>query len=275
MPPAESPRNPPEAPVVHHAFPGLPGVRAFFTTRRGGFSGAPYEALNLGFFTGDDVVTVRENWRALLDAQGLGGRDPVLPRLCHGADVLDADALADALDEGAPRSGNAGAPDAPPADAVFTSVPGRVVAVTTADCLAALVVDPETRCVAAIHAGWRGARENILGLTLERLFREGRCRPGTTRVALGPCLSLAALEVGEDVAATLPPAHVTRLNGRPHFDLRACNRAQAVAAGMRPEAVADLGACTFGEPGLYFSHRRSMRDKTGATGRLAACIALI
>src|SRR5690606_20106015 len=103
-----------------------------------------------------------------------------------------------------------------------------------------------------------------------RLFAEGRCRPETTRIALGPCLSPAALEIGEDVAATLPRGHVLRSEGRPRFDLRGCNRAQAVAAGVLPANIADIGGCTHANPGLFFSHRRD----AGITGRMAACVML-
>ncbi len=256
------------------AFPGWAGVNAFFTTRHGGASEGPYASLNLGFNTGDGIGVVRANWETLLRARGLSdhadtgadtlvdkGSDtltlPVVPRLCHGAGLLDAD-------DARAVAAHAGA------DAVFTRVRGRVIAVTTADCLAALVVDPASGCAAAVHAGWRGTREDILGRTLTRLFSEGLCRPATTQVALGPCLSPAALEIGDDVAATLPSAHVIRIAGRPHFDLRGCNRAQALAAGVPATNITSVGGCTHGEPDLYFSYRRD----GGVTGRMAACIAL-
>lgn len=254
--------GPRTAPPVIHAFPTTPGVTAFFTTRQGGFSAPPYDSLNLGYNTGDDVAVIDANWAALLRGHGLPGPRPVTPRLCHGAALLDAD------DPRAVAAGDG-------ADAVFTRTRGRVIAVTTADCLAALVADPESGCVAAVHAGWRGTRGNILGLTLARLFAEGLCRPATTRVALGPCLSAAALELGDDVAATLPQAYVTRQDGRARFDLRACNRAQALEAGARAEHIAERGGCTRGEPALYFSHRGATADGSGVTGRLAACVALI
>jgi|GEM_PF-421621 len=289
LPNASTTHHPGPAPVpeVLEAFPnqgassaggteqGVIGIRAFFTTRRGGFSADPYGSLNLADHTGDDPATVRRNWDHLLVAQGL---DPaaaahgglVVPRLCHGDLLLDADASGLL-----PPRGDAFALAPFEADAVVTRTPGRVVAVTTADCLAALIADPVTRCVAAVHAGWRGTRENILGKTLARLFAAGWCAPATTVVALGPCLSPAALEIGEDVAATLPASHVLRFEDRPHFDLPGCNRAQAIAAGARPEAITQRGGCTFSEPDRYFSHRRAQRDGTGTTGRLAACIALV
>jgi YfiH family protein len=250
------------------AFPGLPGVRAFFTTRAGGLSQGSYDSLNLGLHSGDNPDTIRDNWGLLLETQGLGGRVAVLPLLRHGAAMIEAPALGSSVPGGV--IGEAGE-----ADAIFTHVPGTVIAVTMADCLAALVVDPESGYVAAVHAGWRGSRDNILGLSLTRLFAAGRCRPESTRVALGPCLSTDALEVGADVAATLPQAHVRRIAGRPRFDLRGCNRAQAVAAGLPPGHVTEMAGCTRDDPARFFSHRRAQTESAGITGRMAACIALI
>jgi YfiH family protein len=247
----------------HVAFSGLGGVRAFFSTRHGGHSTFPYSSLNLGFQTGDDPGAVRQNWNRLLKAHDLSNTAPVIPALCHGSDLFDADQ----------NCGGEGA--IPTADAVFTRTPGRVIAVTTADCLAVLVVDQTLGCVAAVHAGWRGTRENILGKTLSHLFAAGYCHPESTHLAMGPCLSPAALEVGEEVAQSLPDTHLVRLAGRPHFDLRGCNVSQALAAGARAAHISLHGGCTRSEAHLYFSHRRAQTDGTRVTGRMAACIALI
>src|SRR5947209_8619096 len=43
----------------------LPGARAMFTTRRGGFSSGPYESLNLGRWTDDDAAAVERNRQSL------------------------------------------------------------------------------------------------------------------------------------------------------------------------------------------------------------------
>jgi YfiH family protein len=251
-------------PPVLPAFPRITGVRAFFTMRAGGVSQGPYASLNLGAFSGDAPGSVRTNWSILLESHGFSGRIPVLPRLCHGATLIEA-----ASEDDSKETADA------PADAVFTRRTGVVIAVTMADCLAALIVDPATRCVAAVHAGWRGTRENILGSSLQTLFAAGHCRPETTFVALGPCLSPAALEIGDDVAATLPAAHlvfnVPGRPGRPHFDLRGCNREQALAAGIAPGHLTEHGGCTRENPDQFFSYRRD----SGKTGRMAACIALI
>ena len=65
----------------------LPGARAAFSTRLGGVSEAPYDALNVAILTGDEPDRVRENRRRLAAALG---RDPdgvVMGRQVHGAEL--------------------------------------------------------------------------------------------------------------------------------------------------------------------------------------------
>ena len=122
-----------------------------------------------------------------------------------------------------------------------------------------------------MHAGWRGTRDHILEITLQRLFNEGRCNPDTTHVTFGPCLSTFALEISEDVAVLLPQRHVQRNKGRYYFDLRGANRAQALDAGVPAANVTESPVCTRENEDLCFSYRRD----GGVTGRMAACIGLL
>src|SRR5262245_1095924 len=67
----------------------LPGARAAFSTRVGGVSEAPYEALNVAIMTGDDRRSVRRNRHRLAAALG---RDPdgvVMGRQVHGAELRE------------------------------------------------------------------------------------------------------------------------------------------------------------------------------------------
>lgn len=269
-------------PILIHPFPEWRGrVRAAFTTRSlgasrgGGASGTPlsgpYADLNLGFHCGDDPERVDGNWRTVLEAEGLAGRTLAMPRMVHGEAMADMDSP---LQNGLPSdSGNPGdrsvfRVEPENADALFSRSPGYVLAVTMADCLTALVYDPETGVAAAVHAGWRGTRARILEKSLRFLAETGRIRPETALVAFGPCLRPDSLEVGEDVAALLPAAHVFRKGGKAHFDMPGCNRMQALRAGIAPGHVRDMGGCTLSEPDRYFSYRRDGRE----SGRMAAFI---
>lgn len=234
-----------------------------------------YADLNLGFRCGDDPGNVSRNWAEVLAASGLQGKALVIPRMVHGDGIADADGIEDRADGSG--VGEKGCPQWPrlletgDADAVFSRDPKRVLAVTMADCLTALIFDPDSATVAAVHAGWRGTRSRILEKTLRMLAETGRIRAGKTLVAFGPCLRPESLEVGAEVAGSLESAFVIGKEGRFYFDMPGCNRSQAISAGIAPDHIRDLGGCTLQEPERYYSYRRDGQ----ASGRLAAFISLL
>ena len=106
------------------------------------------------------------------------GHTPKLIQQVHGAACLESQ----------------GAKETPPeADAVF-SRKGAEVFVFTADCLPVLFYSTRTPLVAAVHCGWRGALQNIVGATLARLDT-----PKEDLVAiLGPSIHSCHFEVRDD-----------------------------------------------------------------------------
>lgn len=260
------------------AFPSshFPEIVAFFTTRGGGESPAPFDALNLGFRTaeagtGEGRERIAANWRALLREAGLSGRTVRMPALVHGETLVEAEGLPDLLDSGLAHPG--ADPEEPvfrQADAVFTGSKDLVIAVTAADCLPVLLFDPEAGIIAAVHAGWRGTAAGILEKTLRNLMEKRGLQPRSTRVSLGPCIGPGAFEIGPEAAARLDPRFTERRNGLLFHDLRAANRAQALASGIPERNIEVSPFCTFTNPGLFFSHRRD----GGRTGRMAALIAI-
>jgi polyphenol oxidase len=245
-------------------------LAAAFTTRglpAGSRPADAYDRLNLGFRSGGTKEQAAANWLRVLEAEGIAGYPLAMPRMIHGDAWADADAFP------APPSFPdpvlpAWEPEA--CDALATSAPGRVLAVTMADCLTALIWDPESSAIAAVHAGWRGTRARILARVLRDLAAAGRIRPERTWVAFGPCLRPQSLAVGAEVAAQLDRRFLAEKDGRIHFDMPADNRAQALECGIDPERIRDLGGDTLTEPERYFSYRRD----GAASGRLAAFICM-
>src|SRR2546423_11230512 len=98
---------------------------------------------------------------------GFGTRDSAYPasirtaRQIHSSIVLDA-GLVDPSTEG---------------DALVTCEPGMLVGVRTADCVPILLVDPVSRAIAAIHAGWRGTAEYISAKTVHELCVRSNTKP--------------------------------------------------------------------------------------------------
>jgi len=223
----------------------VPGAELLFSTRQGGVSRAPYNSLNLGRSTADDADSVRENRRRFLGLAGMNPERLATAGQVHGSRVVEVVAPGHHAE----------------CDALVTRVPGMALAVTTADCMSLLYRAPGV--VAAAHSGWRGTAEAMPVSALESVCRLAGCSPAAVSVAIGPAIRGCCYEVSDDVAARFPAAAVRATSGRPRLDLPTAARLALDAAGVRPELLHDTGACTFCEPGLYFSHRRDR----GITGR--------
>ncbi|MEO6096968.1 MAG: polyphenol oxidase family protein [Fibrobacteria bacterium] len=246
-------------------------MRAGFTKRRGGgASTGAYADLNLGYRSGDGHAAVSRNWETVLSSVGVPGKPLILPRMTHG----DGLAHADALPEQSALSGQSDQKsllEPENADAVWSQSNRHVLAVTMADCLTALIFDPYSGTVAAVHAGWRGTHAHILEKTLLALANGRNIRAEKTLVAFGPCLRRESLEVGAELADRLEAKFVSVRDGRYYYDLPAANRSQAMASGIPGGNLRDAGGDTLTDPERYFSYRRDGQ----ASGRMAAFISLL
>ena len=240
-------------------WPAPAGVRACCSTRAGGTSAAPWNSLNLGDHVGDDLQAVAANRAAY--ARALGVR-PVFLQQVHGTGVLALEAHT---------------PDGAQADACWTRERGLACTMMVADCLPVLLCDAKGSQVAAAHAGWRGLALGVL----ESALAAFEAKPGGNQGAgvmawLGPCITQAAFEVGQDVklafeqvdpsgAAFFVPAGP----GKWMADLPGLARWRLARAGVTQVHGNDGGAswCTVRQPHRFFSHRRD-----GRSGRMAASI---
>lgn len=150
-------------------------------------------------------------------------------------------------------------------DALVTRTPGVAVSIRTADCFPILLADPETRAVAAIHAGWRGTAAGVVRTSLDRMRKEFGTDPRNVFAAIGPGIGACCYEVGLEVARQFGMAEAGKL------DLAAENRNQLIAAGVQTDWIEQVGGCTFCHPAQFFSWRRD-RDRAG---RMVSFIKLI
>lgn len=243
---------------------GLPGIGHGFFTREGGVSGGLYASLNCGWGSFDERANVVAN-RARV-AAGLGvDRDRLVTlRQVHSA-------VAVVLEGAVPQ------PSAIEADAVVTRAKGLAIGVLTADCVPVLLAEPDAGIVAAIHAGWRGAKDGIIGAAVETMRGLG-ADVARIRAAIGPAISAAAYEVGEDFRAAFlethhraePRFHMPPGSRRPHFDLPGFVADELAAAGVG--SVEASGHCTFADESILFSYRRSRLRNEADYGRQISAI---
>jgi YfiH family protein len=227
------------------------GVGAVVSTRRGpGVSEAPYDRLNLGLRSGDDVAAVEVNRRALADALDLPA-PPLWLRQVHGIAVSESPFIGD---------------DEPVADAAVARGPGQVLAILTADCLPVLFVSADGQTIGAAHAGWRGLAAGVLENTVRTMAADG------VQAWLGPAIGASSYEVGEEVRAAFVDgdagasvAFATTRPGHWHCDLYALAHRRLASIGV--SQVSGGGFDTLTDPRLY-SYRRDGAN----SGRFASLI---
>ncbi len=252
-------------PITAENLMDLPGIRHGFFTRDGGVSDGIYAGLNCGLGSNDGSEKVREN-RARV-ALHLGAPLPVVltPYQIHSADALIVDTPFP-VDRPPPRG-----------DALVTATPGLAIGILTADCGPVLFADPVARVVAAAHAGWRGAAGGIIGATLQAMESLG-ARRERIHAALGPTISQANYEVGQDFKAALLAQHdgaevyfnIPQDGAKPHFDLPGFVQADLRSQGLA--SVVDIGLCTYADESNFFSFRRTTHRSEPDYGRQISAI---
>ncbi len=222
--------------------------------RGGGVGQGTYSSFNITHYCGDAPENVSANRKLLCKELAIDDTHLILPRQTHGIETLHVDAAFLALDKESRFQKTEGV------DAIFTRERGVCIGVSTADCIPILIYDEPSQTVAAIHAGWRGTVRRIVEKCIA-IMSDGRSLPHAKAV-IGPGISLAAFEVGDEVydafsAATFPMSRIAeRFSEKWHIDLWEANRLQLLSCGLRPENIHLSGVCTYSSHEEFFSARR-------------------
>jgi YfiH family protein len=241
-------------PAFPHS-PELANLSAFFTSRLAGEDGKDFR---LGSPDPSQVDVVSAHWKDLISRNHWEDKRIFRPRQNHGHTVW--------VDSGEARAGET--LRLTDTDAGVSMSRDIVLTVLGADCLTALLVDHHLGGLGAVHAGWKGTRDGILGLTIDTLIKQGWAKPETLKIAFGPCLSPEVFEIGPEVAEQLPANSVYRKGEKFRFDLPGSNRLQALERGIPETSIRWVNHCTLTESNDFYSHRR----EGFAAGRQAACI---
>lgn len=208
---------------------------------------------DLGLFSGGlDEEMVRAHWVELCNSLGYARAQHA--RQVHG-DVVRSSHPQPVRDEGMPVRGE-GMEDLPlltePCDGHVTREAGVLLAVTTADCVPVFFVDPSTRAVGAIHAGWRGVAAGVFERGLDELVQYGSGGSGEVHVHMGPAICGSCYEVGPEVYERLG----LTTPGRPTpIDLRRVLVDRAIEHGVPAEQISVSSHCTRCTESELFSHR--------------------
>lgn len=145
------------------------------------------------------------------------------------------------------RPGDCGA-----GDALVTSRANLALRIVTADCVPVLLLSD--RRVAAIHAGWRGIRSDIVSATIAA-WGDPPPEAAIIGPAIGPCCYEVSNDVAREVARASGSAEVVVAGEpRPHLDLALAVEHQLARESI--QAVLRVGGCTRCEAERLWSYRR-------------------
>ena len=228
-------------------------VQTYITTRIGGVSPAPYDSFNLANHVDNHPDCVKQNREILRTTLNLPS-EPAWLNQTHSNKVMElTQPVATPLD----------------ADATFTTTPGLVCAVFSADCVPVLVTNKTGTLVAAIHAGWKGLANGVIANTIRALPDN----PENCLAYVGPAICQACYEVGDDVKSQFDATFDTCFTPSQRAQHHLLNTQYIAELQLRQLGITDITIspdCTRCLPETYYSFRRD--DKTG---RMVALIWLI
>ncbi|MBF8262787.1 MAG: hypothetical protein HW387_452 [Parachlamydiales bacterium] len=217
-------------------------------SRHGGMSEGPFAALNVSNDVGDHPDTVKVN-RARI-AKAFNTPTVVFPHQNHGDQIVRVTA------QNRDKTHQA--------DALFTTEKNIALAISHADCQAAIIFDPAHEMIAVAHAGWRGSVQNIYAKLIERLKSEVKSKPEQLLVCISPSLGPCHAEF-KNYKEELPKEFWPMQKTPHYFDFWAISRMQLVNAGVLDKNIEMARVCTYCAPKDYFSHRREAKGGRNAT----------
>jgi len=214
----------------------------FLSTERfieGGSSSGNLENFNLALHLNDSEVNVLAN-RLVLKSYYALPSEPVWIYQTHSSICVNASEVNSIVK----------------ADASFTSLPGVVCGVLTADCLPVFVSKKDGSMVGIAHAGWRGMISGVV----ENLIESFDCNGAELVVHLGPAISSNFFEVGEEIKDLYLSKNnnfkrsFSFNNNKYYLDLY--EAVKVILEDFQVVSISGGDRCTFLESEHYFSYRR-------------------
>ena len=220
--------------------------------RHGGASEKHFFSLNLSNQVGDKPDAVKINREVIL-------KDLANPQLVF-ANQIHSDNIAIITKDNLDKKIDC--------DALITQEKNVALAITHADCQAALLYDPENKVIAALHAGWKGLFKNIYKKTIDMMKDNFNSKPQNILACISASLCPKHAEFRNYKAEV--PKNLWSYQKEPfHFDLWQIAKDELKEAGLKEDNIELANECTYCNEKDYYSFRR---DKD--TGRNASVICL-
>lgn len=234
-------------------------LAAGFTTRNGGSSRPPYNSLNLGYGSGDQVSQVEANRAAVARSFGVEPHLFLTVNQVHGSEIL-------VIDQPNPEVSHFQRVDS---DAILTNQRNILIGILVADCFPVILYDRKKHVVGVAHLGWRGTAAGLLGRTIGAMREVFGCQTSDICAAIGPGIAAHSYEVDRPVRDAFRQgagqwervASEVSL-GHWQLDLPHSIVLQLEEAGIGASFVDQVKECTCCHKETFFSYRRD-RGRTG------------
>ena len=160
-------------------------------------------------------------------------------------------------------------------DGLTTKMPNIGLIIKSADCGCILLYAPDTKRIAAIHAGWQGVYKDIITVAIKKITDD----PAKVYAAIGPCIRQSSYQVDDVFYKRFINKYAESkhffINDNPQhylFDLPAMIIWQLKNNGV--VYIHDLNIDTYSHDDFY-SHRRATHNNTASVeGRNLSYIGL-
>lgn len=225
-----------------------------FFDRDSGFSEGLFSSLNCSKFVGDDPKSVEKNLEFV--RKSIGANKLITLKQIHSAKCIVVDEKSESDQE---------------ADALVTQSEDIALGILTADCVPVLLFDPNKKIIGAAHAGWKGAKAEVIENTIEKMVSIGSNREDIV-AEIGPCVHVESYEVDEDFLDNFPAEYFTKIRDKNHFDIVKFCRNRLKRRGISKISVDEID--TYKSHEKYFSFRYARQNSDGVCGRNISVICL-
>lgn len=239
--------------IYSKIFKQFPEIIFGFSTKAGEASDSPY-GFNISYSVGDDEKKVRENRERFLKEIAIIPENTASQKQIHSDIITYVD-----------KPGSVGE-----SDALFTDKRSIGLIVTVADCTPIFLFDTYNKVIAAVHSGWRGTRQNILGKTINKLIQVYNSKPENIFAYIGASICQKCYEVGPEVAKQFDSKYLLPNNDKFLLDVRGNCYDTLLQSGIPKEQIEVSDLCTYEQKELLHSYRRDGK----LSGRMMGVIAL-
>ncbi|MEK9143050.1 MAG: peptidoglycan editing factor PgeF [Patescibacteria group bacterium] len=142
------------------------------------------------------------------------------------------------------------------------------VAVISADCVPVLLVDPESKVYAAVHAGWKGTLGGIVGNAVGEMVLMG-AEARRIYAFIGPHIGACCYSVPEERVKVFTEAFgrdekmAFTVKGEWHMDIGWVNFRQLLEEGISQDHIDAPPTCTSCQNNEFFSYRKDTKETYG------------